>query len=114
VKDKKHNKAAGNNADDNEEQGRAGVACSLFRRWNGRFHVGLDAGSLYSVLFFEELSHSGGGQLEVGFERPMTRNRTVDGNIFSKTSGDGHFGGFLRKSGELWWFFDGQIVVECW
>jgi len=53
VEDQKHEEGGGDNGNDDEDQGRTGEARSLLRWWNGRFHLRLDAGWDWPVVFGE-------------------------------------------------------------
>jgi hypothetical protein len=68
TKDQKHQEGGSDNANNDEDQSRAGEARSLLRWWNGRFHLRLDAGCGPSGDLGKEVPHGGGYLLEVDFE----------------------------------------------
>ena len=98
--EEEHDKGGDNNADDDKDQSGAGIACSHIGRSNRRFHGRLDADSHWTVVFQGVVAWR---------QRAINPSTTFLGTLQSAI-----LEGFSRKCGAMWWFFDGEIMVEGW
>ena len=81
TKDQKHQEGGSDDANNDEDESRAGEARSLLRWWNGRFHLRLDAGGGSTGDLGKEVPHGGGYLLEVGFEGEVACVQKLNGGI---------------------------------
>ena len=81
TKDQKHQEGGSDNANDDEDQSRAGEARSLLRWWSRRFHLRLDADCGLGGGFGKELPHGAGYFFEVGFESEVACIQKLDDGV---------------------------------
>jgi hypothetical protein len=81
TENQKHQEGGSDDANNDEDQSRAGEACSLLRRWNRRFHLRLDAGCGRRDDFDKEVAHCGGYLLEADFEGEVACVQKLNGQL---------------------------------